>query len=137
MYPLKTASLFTMVLWISWLIELGIWGDLSFRQYSYSLCGPNPLLCREKIGGRTPFQLYGTVLGVRIMVRVCLDLSYLFRCRYFLIDFMYRSHRVSFLISFRGNCSMCSCRFGASVGGRTFKNLICHHLGRLLQAFYV
>ena len=39
-----------------------------------------------------------------------------------------RSHSTSFWISFRGNCSVCSCKFGVSTGRGEFRTLPRHHL---------
>lgn len=53
------------------------------------------------------------------MARVHLSFSYTFKhrpCEYFLICLMCRSCLVNFWISFRRNCSTCSCRFIMSVG---------------------
>ena len=49
-------------------------------------------------------------------------------CFFFLICSLCRSHLSRFLVSFRGNCSICSCRFGVSVGGDEFRIHLHHHL---------
>ena len=61
--------------------------------------------------------------------QVFLSLSYLFWCGYFLVCLMCRRCSASFWISFRGNCSVCSCRFGVFVGGDEFRGLLYYHLG--------
>ena len=75
-----------------------------------------------------PFWLYGTVLGMGFVARVCLSLSYLFWCGYFLIHLMCRSCSVSLWISFWETCCMGSCTSGASVeeviSGTTYVTLL-------------
>ena len=83
-----------------------------------------------------PFRLYGAVLGFGLMVRGCLRLSHLFRCGYCLICLVCRSRLASFWIFLWGNFSVCSCTFGVSVGGGTFRSLWCHHLGPSLGYNY-
>lgn len=48
---------------------------------------------------------------------------------FFLFLLMCRNHSASFWVSFRGNCSICSCRFAVSVGRSEFRGLLCFHLG--------
>ena len=43
---------------------------------------------------------------------------------FFPICLMWRSCPASFCISFRGNCSVWSCRFEVSMGGGEFRNLL-------------
>lgn len=75
-----------------------------------------------------PSRWYNAVLGLGIMVRVCLSLSYLFLWGYFLSCLMCKSHSTSFWISPRGNCSMCGCIFGVSMGKGKFRIFSCHML---------
>lgn len=102
------------------------------------MCNSNPVLLREKLGVKDPTQLYGTMPGIGFMIRVCLGLSSSFWCRYFLSYLMCRSHSTIFWISLRGNCSICSCALGASMGGRMFRSLLCCFLGPApLLSFYL
>lgn len=64
----------------------------------------------------------------RSMVKMCHSLSYQFWCEFHSHP-MCGSHSISFLISLRGNCSMCSCIFSVSMGGGKFRKLLCYHLG--------
>lgn len=75
------------------------------------------------------FWLYGAVLGMGFMVRVCIALSYLFQCGYFLIHLIGRDNSATFWISFWGHCSMCSYTFSVSVVRKKFRSRLCHHLG--------
>ena len=52
---------------------------------------------------------------------------------FFLICLMYRSCSASFWISFRRNCSVCSCRLSVSMAGCEFRSLSCCHLELELQ----
>ena len=56
---------------------------------------------------------------------------------FFLICSICRSNLPLFLVSFRGNCSTCSCRFGVSVGGDQFRMHLCHHFQLELVEFLV
>lgn len=47
-----------------------------------------------------------------------------------------RNCSASFWISSMGNCSMRSCRFGASTGANEFRCLLCRHLGLELPVTY-
>lgn len=51
-----------------------------------------------------------------------------FNAGFFFIHLMCKSHSASFLISFKRNYSIYSCRFSVSVGGGDFKILLCCHL---------
>ena len=65
---------------------------------------------------------------VGFMARVCLSLSSPFSCGYFFSHLMGRSHSISFCISLRRNCSVCTCIFRMFMGGRNFRGLLfCHH----------
>lgn len=46
-----------------------------------------------------------------------------FQCGYFLIYLIYKNHSVSFWISLRDHCSICSYTFSMSVEGRRFRSL--------------
>ena len=93
--------------------------------------GPNPSLLREKLGVGVSSQLYGALLTVGFMTRVCLSLSYVFLCGYFLSHQMFRSRPACFWISFRGNLSTHSCTFTVSMGRVELRSLLCCHLGWL------
>lgn len=71
---------------------------------------------------------------------LCLSLFYLFQHMYFLRCQMCRnSSVVSGSLSEGGNCSTCSCTFGASVGGGELRCLLCYCLGQFpesLNAFF-
>ena len=74
------------------------------------------------------------------MVRQSLSLSSPLWCGlsfFFLICSMCRSNLSRFLVSFRGNCSICSCRFGVSVGGDQFRMHLCHCFELELVEFLV
>lgn len=47
---------------------------------------------------------------------------------YFLIHPMCKNHSAGFWITFSGNCSICSYRFGGSMGPGEFRSLLFHHL---------
>lgn len=49
--------------------------------------------------GSYEFSTYVTMPGVGFMARLCVTLSYLFQCGYFLIHPVYRSHSVSEFLS--------------------------------------
>ena len=67
------------------------------------------------VGPHARDEVYGeTVSQLLLPVSVCF---------FSLICLMFRSHSAGFWVSFRGNCSVCSCRFGASVGGVEFRLL--------------
>ena len=75
-------------------------------------------LLREKLGFVSSSSLYVAVLGLGVWVRLCLSLSYSFLCEWvILVHPMCRSCSASFRISFRGSCSICSCRIGVSMEG--------------------
>lgn len=69
----------------------------------------------------------------------CLSLSYLFLCEFSLFHPMHRHYSagmgvfVFFLfvscLFFRGNCSICSCRFSVSMDGGEFRILVHNQLG--------
>ena len=52
----------------------------------------------------------------------------LFLCGFSLIHPMCRNHLASFWVFFRGNFSICSCRFGVFMGGGEFRIFLCCHL---------
>lgn len=64
------------------------------------MLGSNSLLM-ENLGVMNPYLLYVTMPGVKFMARLCLTLSYLFHCGYFLflIHPVHRSHSVSGFLS--------------------------------------
>lgn len=132
--PLRIVSLFSIVLWVSWIQALLVfraiyfWG-LSLRR-SIKSWGDRyevwTLLSLQKSWElRVPSWLYGTVPAMGFSVRDCLSLFYLFWCRCYIIHPMCRSCSVSFWISFRGNCftHMCSCTLGMSIEGGELKSL--------------
>lgn len=55
------------------------------------------------------FCLYGAVLGMGFMVRLCIGIYYLFQGGYFLIHLIHRNHSATFWMFFRGHCSMFHC----------------------------
>ena len=67
--------------------------------------------------------------GVGVIWKVCLSLSCLFWCGYFLSHPMCRSHSTSFLVSLKESCSMCSFIFSTFVGKGKFRSLLCCHFG--------
>ena len=93
------------------------------------MLSPNLLLLREKLGVGSSLPILRCCAGGWGWWRVFLSLSYLFWCGYFLVCSMCRSCSASFWVSFRGNCSVCSCTFSVSVGRREFRSLLCCHLG--------
>lgn len=94
-----TAALFSMVLWDTWMQDpLAIrarwcadpsgWQPLKLGCY---MCGPNPCFSGRSWVLGFPFSSWDTVPGVGVIGRVCLRLSYLFPCEYFLSCSMWRS----------------------------------------------
>lgn len=114
-------------------ISDGVWSRCSgssplrreHLKLGHKLCGSKPLILRGKWELDVPSWLYGTVLGVELMARMCLSLPHLLQWGYFLIYLMWRSHSASSWIFLRGNCSTCR----AAVWGRKFTSLLYHHLG--------
>ena len=102
-------------------------------------CGPNPSLFREwlRVEG-SPLIVwcsarYG-IYGVNVSQSFPPVLMW-----YFLFSPIYRSHSASFWIPLRGACSLCSCTFSDSVGGRKSRSLQCCHLSptsSLLLSFF-
>lgn len=92
--------------------------------------GPNCLLLRVKLGVGSFLLIVWHSARVAFLVRMRLSLSYTFwgnLCVYFLFSLVCRNHSASFSISFRGNFSVYSCRFGAK--RCVFRGLLCHNLG--------
>lgn len=135
-YPLITASLFAIILWISWrgchwFSEIGVLGAClssgSFKSWGIR-CGTQTFRCSERSWeGVVPSQLCGIRLGMGFMTRMCPNLSYWFQWGYFLIQLMCRSPSASFRISFKENYSLCGCPLSVPVVGE-FKSLLCCHL---------
>ena len=76
---------------------------------------PSPLLLRKKLEVRCSLPLYGPALDVGFMAKVSLSFPTSFGVGNFLST---QCVDVSQLVSFEGNCSLCSCRFGVlCVGG--------------------
>lgn len=88
---------------------------------------------------RVPCWLYGALPGMGFMVWMCLSLSHLFWCDIFsLAQYIGVTQLVSGSI-LRGACSLCSCTFSDSVGGRKSRSLQCCHLSptsSLLLSFF-
>ena len=74
------------------------------------------------------FWLYGVMLGVGFMTRVLQPFLPIFWCRYFLSHLMCRGHLISFWISLRENCSMCSYIFHRSKRGGKLRSPLGHYL---------
>lgn len=76
----------------------------------------------------------------KFMEKLFLSLLYLFQCFFFpflLIYVICRICSASFWISFRVNCSICSYRFGVSVGEGEFRRLMyCHIESELLTTSF-
>ena len=88
------------------------------------MLGPNSSLLREKLGVVsflltvcccTGGRVCGKSVSQSLLPILMWVLSILPMCI---------SHPTSFWISFRGNCSVCSCRFGVSVGIGKFRSLL-------------
>lgn len=91
--PLRAASLFAEVLWdlwthVQWLSELGVLGAQpsggSLESWG-TTCVVQIINYQENAGSWDPSWLYGIVLEVEFMARVCLRFSYSFQCGYFFI----------------------------------------------------
>ena len=86
--------------------------------------GSNPSLLKEKPWGLSFLLIVVGALGLGLMVKLIISLSYLLQCGFFLIHPICRSCSASFWVLSRGNCSIGSCRFGVSVGGHELENLL-------------
>lgn len=89
---------------------------------------------QEEAWSLSSFLIVGRHAGVVYMVRLCLSLSYRFRCGCFHICLMWRNCSARFVVSFRENCSIRSYRFAVSLSGGEFRILLCHHLEPLWSA---
>lgn len=132
-----TDSLFAIHFWDSWmqapLIFRASWfrgPSLMWQPYKLGsyMYGLSPSFLREKfsIGGFLLNEWHCAGLG--FMVKMGLNLSYLFWLGYFFSLLIFKTHLSKFWISLGDNCSMCSCVFGSLMRGGKFKSLLCHHL---------
>lgn len=90
---------------LHWLSELGVLDVFalngSLSSWSQGLC-----FSGRRLELRVTSWLHGVVPGIGFMVRLCLRLSNLFPCGYFLICLMYRN-LLAILDFFRRNCLVC------------------------------
>lgn len=85
---------------------------------------------------KVPSWLQAAVAEVRFMARVWSHpvlpiLIWVFSC---FAQWIWASPLVSGFL-FRGNCFMCSWRFGVLIEGGKFRSLLCHHLGPELKIY--
>lgn len=142
--PIWELSQITIVLWVlrmfkpHWLSKLDVLGA-GHSSADLKSCGVRSGVQTLYSSGRSlelwaPSWLWVTMLGVVRMVRLSLSLSYRFRCGCFHVCLMWRSRSARFGVSFRGNCSIWSCRFTVSLSGGEFRIFLCHHLEPLWSA---
>lgn len=135
--PLRTVSKFPKTLWVSWMqSQLALKLDILESQHS------GRSLTRWGVRWRVQISDSSEAVGSWEFHPGCVDCarggglwwscvsaSYPLQCRifFFLICLIYKSS-ASFWISFKGNCSVCSCRFDVSLGSGEFRKLLCHRL---------
>ena len=81
-------------------------------------------LLREKLRVGIPSWLYGAVLRLGLMIWVSVF------CTHFYLDILsfiwcVRIAQLVYWVSFRENCSVCSCKFGAAMRERELRSLLC------------
>ena len=89
----------------------------------------NPSLLKEKFGVVNSLLIVGCLDGSKVdgetvsqpLLPILMWIFFLFTCCVGVVQLVLR-------FFFRGNCSVCSCRFGVSIGGGEFRILLCCHL---------
>lgn len=90
--------------------------------------GLNPSLFREKLQILSYLWLQDATPVMRFMARLCFSLCYLYRCSFFFLICQMCSCHSAALRFLRGNCSMCSCGLGMSMGVGEFRIFLYYHL---------
>lgn len=107
---------------------LGAQPQVRVLKAGHHMCGPNPLLLKKNLGiGGSP-QIVWLCTEWGLWQECISAFPNSFHCEYFLVYPMCRNHSASFWISFKRNCSLCSCAFCTSKWRREVRSLFCHHL---------